>query len=1444
MNHGTKRELKGSRRCRKTGIWLFIFLFFAFSGKVWAGSLTYGDAEPDVTIDANDILRIRQNAGGYPDVPMLGNADATGHDCRLAVSDALGIRQYMLGFRPDLPVFTPSPACWAIGLSITNGDGQVGAPNQTLTQPLEVTLNNIPVCTQTISGCTLGGVTITYDITSDTTGGAVLPGSVTTLDTDTDSSGNVSTLLTLGSGPGTVTVVASVDLYSADGAPLTTVSVVFTAVAIGCGISSVGPITGCPGITEITINGTNFGQYPGTVTFNGTWATVTFWSDTIVRVLAPSGNYNDVMVTPLTVTECNLAGTYYYDDQPPTVDVDPIPCDNDGDVTVSAACSDAGSGVDTCEVSINGYDWYPSPHFFNGLTNTNYTAVGRGSDNCGNIGLDMVGETFEVDTWVWLTITYPTGTQNIPEGAALVSGYANTDITTVTVTSDQGHNESSGVDGSGNWSVILLGVSGPSMDITARGTDDCGNTAIDFVTAFVVPPQCSITSISPTTGCPGSMVSINGSNFGAFFGTVYFDETVAPAYTWMTDYLEIQPVPGGNFSIVKVVRSGGGMCTMPADLSYDNVPPPPPTITSPTDGAIVGSWVPTTITCTEGTCEEQITPFGWQPCNTGFGPLTDGPYTLTARCTDSCSNSSTATSNFTVDTMGPWVNSTTPCNFCSNEPTGVNIEIEFNEDMDKGSVESGLTLSAGTSGPLPGNFYWRSGDTVVFATPGLLSDSTWYCVDLIGATDLAGNPLGSYSFWFGTDDCTSPQVISKSPTGDTLVDSSTLTQITVIFNESMDATRGQMDIRDVYDNTVVDANIGGGSYGGTLTWTTTSISNDTLLLTLDLPSPIQEGSGYQIEVSDLSDLNSNWINSDYWSLITRGPSSDITPPQLIITLPFDGQEAVPRKLYDFVENSIMLGFDEAFDPSTVNLTNITLTNASGPVPIALNWDVGDGPSPYVIILTPELPLDPLETYTVGISSGIEDSAGNNFISQNIVFTTANQPDDTIPPQVEATVPGDGWIDLDRYGIDGEIGFTEGIDNSTVDIYDITLEETDTGIPVKGLILRENEDPNSWRFDFQSTRAFPGMEYNTRHTLTISSSSITDICGNPLAGYSWTFSTVPDGPGTGIGNRLPRIWNVWPDTNATSFENGNVTVNFKINVWDDDGDPLTVWVEDEHSNSWFLTYMGSDEYEYNTPVPGDLDSGDEPGITYGGWETFTYYVDDGQPGHTISVSNQAYVWPTVDLLNQVSPINGEAVDSGGPTTLVLQNVDTINAVVLMGQYMNFNTWEPGMFINFPEFNQTILPGLSPGFYLWVVMQVASVHGTIFDSGGAGAGYQGMGVSNFNVVDPTLGSISGTISYAGASTGPIQVQAYDNTTFTGDPVGITIIPGPGNYTLYNLDTGGYYIQSFMDTNVNMTYDTGVEPYGMYDVLPAIGVPDQVTISTPTESVTGIDITITDP
>ncbi|UCD83529.1 MAG: hypothetical protein JSU92_09500 [Deltaproteobacteria bacterium] len=659
-------------------------------------------------------------------------------------------------------------------------------------------------------------------------------------------------------------------------------SVTVPVVPPGCVIVSVGPTTGCPA-DLVTITGSGFGPNTNIVSFDATQVTVISWGSTSIVVIAPGGNYSNVTVTPLAANPCSLPGTYFYDDEIPTVDVDPLlACYTTGNVTVSAACGDVGSGVALCEVSIDGgANWFASPHVYNGLTTGNYTAIGRVEDNCGNtasdlvgepfevdvdlptvdvdplacqttgavtvsavcgdvgsgvascevsidgganwfasphtytglitggytaigrvtdncgntasdlagepfevdvdlptvdvnplacqttgnvtvsatcldvgsgpatcevsingganwfasphlyVGLpdgdytaigrvedncgntasDLVGETFEVDTAAVVTITYPVDGVTVVAGDLTVTGTADTDITTVTVTSDQGHSESSAVDPVGNWSVVLTGVTVPSIVITAAGTDDCGNIGSDTVTVPVVPPVCLIASVGPTTGCPGVQVTITGTNFGPVAGTVSFDATTATIVSWGNASITVE-APGGMYGNVIVAPATGGWCSLPGTYFYDDVPPEA-LITSPADGntecsstvVVVGtatdfggsgiflSGVTVSLPGASDTPQFVLVDAAgnWTAAFHDVPP--GGPHTITASVEDGCGLSDVDSINIYVDTTPPLVLITSPVDGnteCSSTVVVVGTATDFGES---GIFLGGVTVS-------------------------------------------------------------------------------------------------------------------------------------------------------------------------------------------------------------------------------------------------------------------------------------------------------------------------------------------------------------------------------------------------------------------------------------------------------------------------------------------------------------------------------------------------------------------------------------------------------------------------------------------------------------------------------------------------------------------------------------------------------------------------------
>ena len=268
-------------------------------------------------------------------------------------------------------------------------------------------------------------------------------------------------------------------------------------------------------------------------------------------------------------------------------------CFNTIPVVVTGSITDA-SGISEINVTVDGSppsafdidngNWIAS---FTGLGEGPHTLLVVGTDACGSGNTATTDPLhFKVDTAAVVSITYPVDGVTIPAGDVMVTGTADNDITMVIVISDQGHIESSGVDPGGNWSVVLTGVTVPSIFIAALGTDDCGNIGSDSVTVPVIPPVCIISSVIPTTGCPGDAVTITGTTFGDTPGSVSFDSVTATITSW-DDTSIIVEAPGGDYSNVTVTTAAADLCSLVGPYSYDNAANVK--ITSPVDGETIAA---------------------------------------------------------------------------------------------------------------------------------------------------------------------------------------------------------------------------------------------------------------------------------------------------------------------------------------------------------------------------------------------------------------------------------------------------------------------------------------------------------------------------------------------------------------------------------------------------------------------------------------------------------------------------------------------------------------------------------------------------------------------------------------------------------------------------------------------------------------------------------------
>lgn len=138
-------------------------------------------------------------------------------------------------------------------IAVTGGANQTGAPGETLATPLQLKVT-------TFAGAPLGGVVVNFAVSSG-------DGSVSPISASTDAAGLAETRLTLGSVPGVIVVVASVegsDLETTIEATLAEAAVCQTGTATAVGTSA--PVD--PSATLCVRGGTTGGEF-ALVAFNG-----------------------------------------------------------------------------------------------------------------------------------------------------------------------------------------------------------------------------------------------------------------------------------------------------------------------------------------------------------------------------------------------------------------------------------------------------------------------------------------------------------------------------------------------------------------------------------------------------------------------------------------------------------------------------------------------------------------------------------------------------------------------------------------------------------------------------------------------------------------------------------------------------------------------------------------------------------------------------------------------------------------------------------------------------------------------------------------------------------------------------------------------------------------------------------------------------------------------
>ncbi|WP_338280958.1 adventurous gliding motility protein AgmC [Corallococcus caeni] len=882
---------------------------------------------------------------------------------------------------------------------------------------------------------------------------------------------------------------------------------------------------------NVTVTGTAANATTVTVTFQGTnYGPITVtggnWSQALPGPLA-NGTYTVTAVSRNAGGNTSTTATSTFTVAGPTVAIT-TPA-NGSTVTNPTNVVIAGTAANATSVSftLNGTNYGPFT-----VTGGNWTATVPGPLANGSYTVNAVStngtsnSTTATSTFTvagpTVAITTPANGSTVTNPNVTVTGTA-ANATSVTVTF-QGTNYGPITVTGGNWSQALPGpLANGTYTVTATSTNGTTTSTQASSTFTVAGPTVAITTPANGSTVNTPNVTVTGTAANATSVTLTFQGTNYGPIT-VTGGNWTYALPGnlanGTYTVTAVSTNGTTNSTTATSTFTVNVPAPTVAISTPANGSTVNtpnvtvtgsSTNATTVTLTfQGTNYGPITVNGAGNWNYALpGPLADGTYTVTAVSTNSAgTNSSTATSTFTVDQTPPTVAISTPADGSTINTPNVTVT-----GTSAGASFVTLTFDGASYGPINVD----SSGNWSYALPGPLAEAT-YTVTAT-ATDAAGNTSTPDSSTF-TVDLTAPTVAISSPADGAVIGTDTVTvtgtstgatSVTLTYNGTdygpipVDASGNwsfQLPVTLPEGSHTVTA-VSTDAAGNESTPATTTFTVDLTVPTVAISTPANNTSVNTATVTVTGTTTNatsvtltfegasygpiNVDGSGNWSFPLPGPLAeatytvtavsvngagttsatatstftvDLTPPTVAISTPADGA---------------VVGTDTVTVTGTsTGATSVTLTyNGTdyGPIPVdgAGNW-------------TYPLPVS-LPEGSITVTAVATDAAGNESTPDDTTFTV-----DLTAPEVEITAPADGTtVASSTVTVTGtSVGAT---------FVTLTFEGTDYGpIPV--------DASGNW------SQALPGPLADGTYTVTAVS---TDAAGNESTPDSSTFTVDTTAP---------------------------------------------------------------------------------------------------------------------------------------------------------------------------------------------------------------------------------------------------------------------------------------------------------------------------------------------
>lgn len=440
----------------------------------------------------------------------------------------------------------------------------------------------------------------------------------------------------------------------------------------------------------------------------------------------------------------------------------------------------------------------------------------------------------------------------------------------------------------------------------------------------------------------------------------------------------------------------------------------------------------------------------------------------------------TFTTGATPDTNAPTIVSNTPASGATGIARSTGVTATFSEPMSEATITTAsFTLTPTAGGSAVAGTVDVVGTVATFLPAAPLAASTQYTAMLTTAVmDAAGNPLAAaYSWSFTTaaaPDVTAPVVIANTPAnGATGVPLNT--SISATFSEPM--TNSTITASSVTLTPVA----GGAAIAGAV-----SVTGNTATF---VPGASLAGSTqYRATITTaVKDAAGNALAANFSWTFTTAVLPDLIPPIIIASTPANNATGIARNVAPTVT------FSEPMQNATLNASTFTLAATSGGGNVAGSITVSGNTATF----TPAAVLAGSTQYTVTVTTGAKDAAGNAIlINATWRFTTAAAPDVT-PPTISGFTPTDGGTGVVT-SVAPTATFSEPMENATINTTTFTLAPAAGGANVSGVVSISG---NTATFTPSAPLA-AGTAY--RATVT---TGVRDAAGNALAANAtWTFTT--------------------------------------------------------------------------------------------------------------------------------------------------------------------------------------------------------------------------------------------------------------------------------------------------------------------------------------------------